>query len=62
MTDLKDRGVKELRDDWLDTIQLREKVLAWAKHTGYNANDLVSRTAEHDIERYYGKKRLDEGT
>ena len=62
MTELKDREPKELRDDWLDTIQLRNKVIAWSKHTGYSASELVSRTAEHGIEWHYGKKRLEENS
>jgi hypothetical protein len=51
---------EQLRDDWLDTIQLREKVLAWAKYSGFSASELVSRKAEHDIEWHYGKKRLED--
>ena len=59
MTELKDRNTNELRDDWLDTITLRHKVLEWAKHTGFSASELVSRTAEHKIEMFYGKKKLE---
>ena len=62
MTELKDRNTKELRDDWLDTIQLRIKVLDWAKHTGYGVSELVSRTAEHGIEAIYGRNRLEDDT
>lgn len=62
MTELKDRTPIELRDDWLDTIQLRIKVLDWAKHTGYGVSELVSRTAEHGIETIYGRKKLEDGT
>lgn len=59
MTDLKDKTTHELREDWLDTIHLREEVLNWAKKTGFTANELVSRTAEHSIETFYGRKKLE---
>ena len=62
MTELKDRNTSELRADWLDTIALRQKVLDLAKHTGFSVNDLVSRTAEHSIEMFYGRKVLEDGT
>ena len=58
MTELKDKTPEELRDDWLETIILREKVLNWAKYTGFSANELVSRTAEHQIEMFFGRQRL----
>ena len=53
------RDPEHIRDLWLDTKQLRDKVLAWAKETGFSANELVSRHAEHDIEMYYGRKLLE---
>ncbi len=59
MTELKDQNEKQLELTWLDTVQLREKVLAWAKHTGFSASELVSRTAEHSIETIYGRKVLE---
>ena len=61
MTDLNEKDTAYLRDLWLDTIQLREKVLAWAKETGYSASQLVSRSAEHGIEGIYGRKQLEKG-
>ena len=56
------RGKKpeDIKYLWLDTIQLRDKVLAWAKETGFSASELVSRHAEHDIEMHYGRKLLED--
>ncbi len=58
MTEIIDLGKYELREEWLKTVDLRNNVLEWAKRTGFNANELVSRTAEHQIEMFFGRQRL----
>lgn len=49
----------KLRMEWKETVELRNIVLDWAKRTGFSANQLVSRTAEHELELTYGKKVLE---
>lgn len=43
---------------WGYTIELRKTVLEWAKITGFEVSQLVSRTAEHDLEKLYGRMLL----
>lgn len=53
--------ITELKIEWKETIELRDFVLDWAKRTGFNAGELVSRMAEHDLELKYGRKVLEFG-
>ena len=54
------QDIKELQDTYYETVKLRKSVLDWQEKYGYNANDLVSRTAEHDMEMFYGRLALGE--
>jgi len=60
VTEINKLTKEELKDLYIKTIELREMVLAWEKECGYSASSLVSRTAEHDMEMYYGRLELNE--
>ncbi len=50
----------DIKTEWKNTKELREIVNAWANRTGYQVSELVSRYAEHDLEKKYGKMLLEE--
>jgi len=58
MTETANMNIAELQELHIRTIKLREEVLQWAKDSGYSATELVSRTAEHEIEMFYGRMVL----
>lgn len=60
MTEISKMGLGDLGVYYDRTVALRELVLEWAKDTGYSASQLVSRTAEHDIEQFFGRLKLEE--
>ena len=60
MTEINKLDKDQLETTWNKTIALRGLVLDWAKETGFGVADLVSRTAEHQIEMFYGRKVLEE--
>lgn len=59
MKELKNLSTQELYDLYPIVLELREKVLKLCQEYGYNAESLVNRNFEHDIERYYGRNVLD---
>jgi hypothetical protein len=51
---------KELEVLYVNVRMMRAQVLELVDKYGYSASQLVSRTFEGDIERFYGKKVLKE--
>ena len=58
MTELTKLSIAELAFLWNESNNLRDTLDKWCKKTGYTASQLMSKTAIHDIEWFYGKKML----
>lgn len=59
------RELKQLTPDELKTLHtqivgLRKLVLDVVQEYNYDANSLVSKTFQHDVEQEYGRKKLKE--
>jgi len=53
---------KELRDLYLDIIELRQKVLDVVQWYGFSASQLVSKDFQKEVESAYGRKLLKDKT
>ncbi len=58
MSDLNQLTPEQLKELHEQVIEKRKEVLELVDKYNYSANQLVSRTFEHDIERMYGFKVL----
>ena len=57
--ELKNQTTEELKNLYIAVQARREEVLQLVQAYGYSANDLVTKKMEHDIERIYGTKILE---
>ena len=57
--ELKKQSINELKNLHRAVVEMRETVLQLVQSYGYNANALVTRQLEHDIEQIYGLKMLE---
>ena len=60
ITELKSLRKEDLELLHIDVVNLRKTVLDLVQKYGYSAETLVSRTFEHEIERWYGFRILAE--
>lgn len=60
MTEINSLQNEQLEDLHIAVVKLREQVLELVDSYGYSANQLVSRTFEHDLESIYGRRMLKE--
>lgn len=58
MPELKQLSANELKDLWSKAVEMRKAVLELVQNYEYDANSLVSKTFEHEIERWYGYRTL----
>lgn len=58
ITELKTLRAEELESLYIDVVNLRKTVLDLVQKYGYSAETLVSRTFEHEIERWFGFRIL----
>ena len=58
---LEDQSTEELKNLYRAVQERREEVIQLVQSYGYSANDLVTKKIEHDIERIYGMKLLENG-
>ncbi len=56
---LEDQSTEELKNLYIAVQARREEVLQLVQSYGYSANDLITKKMEHDIERIYGMKLLE---
>ena len=59
MTELNQLTTEELLNLYPIVKELRKQVLEIVQKHGYSAEQLMSKTFEHDIERWYGKRVLE---
>jgi hypothetical protein len=58
LQDLKKLSEEQLIHHHKETMILRKHVLNFVQEFGFDANQLVSHTFEHEIEKEYGRKVL----
>lgn len=59
MTEFAKLSIPDLAFLHSETNSLRDLLDEWCHKTGYTASELMSKTALHDIQWWYGKKLLE---